>query len=59
MRYLGILLADALILLMVFFSHNFKDESAGRVCAMYAIGLVMFFAWSMAMYLAIMLIVRG
>ena len=59
MRYLGILLLDALILIAIFFGHDFKDTSAGRIAAMYVVGLVMMFAWSMGMYLAVMMIMRG
>lgn len=60
MRFIGILLMDALTLIMLFFgSRELKGKSAGQVLGIYFLGLVLLFAWSIAFYFAIIIFLRG
>lgn len=61
MRFLGILLLDALFLLALFFSGSaaLKDKTFGAKVGIYFIGLALFYAWSIGVYYSIQMIIRG
>lgn len=61
MKFIGILLLDALLLAALFFSQSstFKSKSAGSVIGTYFLGLILTYAWSIGIYYSILLIVRG
>lgn len=61
MKFVGILLFDALVLIAMFFvgSAALRDRTFGQKIGIYLIGLILFYVWSIGIYYSVMLIIRG